>query len=100
MASNLSSDDLLELGLSYVGFGPERQNVSDDTNVSRFRAHFGVGPKAVKALIGDLEQNGQNVTPKNCLCRFAGSSCMTLRWSWQDIGAKESSIAGKVSESM
>ena len=64
MASNLSSDDLLELGLSYVGFGPERQNVSDDTNSSRFRAHFGVGPKALKALIGDLEQYGGEVTPK------------------------------------
>lgn len=96
MASNLSSNDLLELGLSYVGFGPERQNVSDDTNVSRFRAHYGVGPKAVKALIGDLEQNGQNVTPKKlfmsiCWLKLYDSEMvMAGRWGYGEQYCRES----------
>jgi hypothetical protein len=45
----------LRLGLSLVGFDEQRQKVSDELNLDRFHAFFGIGPKAVAALYNDLE---------------------------------------------
>ena len=64
-ASDLLSRQLLKQGLEYAGFDASRQSVSADLNMRRFRAHYGIGPEAVKALIADLEKNGKPVTPKN-----------------------------------
>ena len=95
MASDLSSDELLALGLNYVGFGPDRQNVSDDLNTSRFRAHYGVGPQAIRALIVDLEQNGENVTPKKlfmAICwlkLYDTEAVMAGRWGYGEKYCRE-----------
>ena len=48
---------VLAFGLSLVGFGEERQRCRDDLCMRRFRAHYGVGPKAIRALIADLKKN-------------------------------------------
>ena len=45
---------LLWYGLSLVGFGTARQNVCERTNVERFRAHFGIGPLTILAILIDL----------------------------------------------
>ena len=55
MSQNVSEDDVLFYGLLYVGFDELRQKkVKPDKNVERFRCFYGVGHKAVAALIKDL----------------------------------------------
>ena len=41
---------LLSLGLSLVGFDQGRQDCREGLLMRRFRAHYGIGPNAVKAL--------------------------------------------------
>ena len=33
-------------------------------DMRRFKAHYGIGPEAIKALIADLESTGTTVSPK------------------------------------
>ena len=51
-----SRSKILAIGLSHVGFGDERQRCSDELCMRRFRAHYGIGPSAIKALIADLKR--------------------------------------------
>ena len=46
--------EILVFGLSLVGFESSRQQVREELNIRRFRSHYGVGPKAIEALIKDL----------------------------------------------
>ena len=55
-----SRSKMLSFGLSLVGFGPERQQCKDDLCMRRFYAHFGLGPKPMKALIADLKEDQPN----------------------------------------
>jgi len=41
--------------LSCAGFGEERQKCTEALSEKRFRAHYGVGQKAIKALIKDMK---------------------------------------------
>ena len=63
---------LLSYGLSLVGFGPERQNVTFDMNVKRFKAFYGPGPRTLRALLSDLEEEFESIVCKDVL--------MTLNW--------------------
>jgi len=49
--------EMLRLGLSLVGFGEKRQGVSPKLNISRFRAHYGIGPKATSKMLADLRKS-------------------------------------------
>ena len=51
-----SVNAVLAIGLSYVGFGDERQKCERDLSKSRFRGHFGSSPKVIKALIALMKQ--------------------------------------------
>jgi hypothetical protein len=51
----MTESGTLVLGLSLVGFGAGRQKVRTALNIKRFRAHFGIGPKAVAAMWKDLK---------------------------------------------
>ena len=51
-----SSNAILADGLSFVGFGEERQQCGKELSVKRFRAYYGIGPRAIKALIADLKR--------------------------------------------
>ena len=53
---------LLSLGLSLVGFDSGRQNCREGLLIRRFRAHYGVGPNAVRALIRDLRRYHPNTS--------------------------------------
>ena len=53
----LSSNEVLAIGLNLVGFGEERQKCSKDLSTQRFRSHFGVSPKAIKALAALLAKH-------------------------------------------
>ena len=50
-----SSNEIFAFGLSHVGFGEERQKCEVGLSMKRFRAHFGVSPKAIKALVALLK---------------------------------------------
>ena len=49
-----TSADMLYEGLLLAGFSRDRQNVSTKTNLERFRAGYGIGPKALAAVFSDL----------------------------------------------
>ena len=63
MSSSLSEEQLFKLGLSFIGFDESRQGTKKDNR--RYRAHYGISPAAMKALIADLETKGKRVTPKS-----------------------------------
>ena len=69
----LTSEDILFFGLSYVGFGEERQNVRSTLNIDRFKAHFGPEPRTVKDVLHDLKAEfGSNIVYRNVM--------MTMNW--------------------
>ena len=43
-------------GLSLVGFGKKRQKCREALSIRRFRAHYDIGPEAVKQLVCDLKR--------------------------------------------
>jgi hypothetical protein len=52
---NHSEENILSYGLMFAGFNELRQNsVKNDKNIERFRCFYGVGHKAVAALLKDL----------------------------------------------
>jgi len=48
---------MLSYGLSLVGFGKKRQKCREALSIRRFRAHYDIGPGAVKQLASDLKKN-------------------------------------------
>ena len=83
-------------GLDNVGFDASRcGNANTDTRC--FRAHYGVGPEAVKALIADLEKDGKPVTPKNLfmsicwLKLYDPAEVMAGRWGYAEKYCRETS---------
>ena len=86
-ASDYSPDQLKKLGLTYVGFGPSRQE-SEQRNINRFRGHYGVCPEAIKLLIVDLEMEGRKIDVKKLfmtiswLRLYDTAEVMAGRWDW------------------
>lgn len=77
---------MLRWGLSLVGFPNFRQvGVSDATNTRRFRAHFGVGAKALSKLYADLA----TIMPKIDIKDFF------LALSWLKLYETENVLAGR-----
>eukprot|EP00579_Thalassiosira_antarctica_P019307 CAMPEP_0201967764 /NCGR_PEP_ID=MMETSP0904-20121228/12354_1 /ASSEMBLY_ACC=CAM_ASM_000553 /TAXON_ID=420261 /ORGANISM="Thalassiosira antarctica, Strain CCMP982" /LENGTH=123 /DNA_ID=CAMNT_0048515293 /DNA_START=198 /DNA_END=565 /DNA_ORIENTATION=- len=72
-----SARKVLAFGLSLVGFGDGRQTCREDLCLRRFRAHYGVDPRAIKALNADLERS-QPETPLHPL--HLPSLFMTISW--------------------
>ena len=56
--SAITEEWMLRTGLTFVGFPPSRQKVRTIQNLSRFKAFYGVGPKALVALHNDLLEEG------------------------------------------
>ena len=55
--SHLTEDRVLECGLQFVNYNEDQQErVNIDTNITRFRSHYGVDHKAITAMIKDLPQ--------------------------------------------
>jgi hypothetical protein len=42
----------MSYGLHVAGFS--KQNVAEKLNMQRFRSHFGIGPKAIVAILNNL----------------------------------------------
>jgi hypothetical protein len=55
----LDVGSIMSYGLHIAGFS--KQNVAEKLNMQRFRSHFGVGPKAIVAILNDLpnQEHGQ-----------------------------------------
>lgn len=51
----VTPEEWLVLGLQTVGFGPNRQNRSEETNLERFVSHFGANPETCCAIFSDLQ---------------------------------------------
>lgn len=82
LVPQLSSDRMLFLGLSLVGFDHDRQKVSDTWNTRRFRAFYGVGDQALTCLYN-------NLAPKPDLEKFL----MTV--SWMKLYETEHVLSGR-----
>ena len=53
---------MLRLGLQLVGFNDSRQRVRNSLSVDRFRAHYGIGPRASASLLADLRRTHPEAT--------------------------------------
>jgi DDE superfamily endonuclease len=89
---------MLSTGLTYVGFSAERQRVRLSLNLDRFKAHYGVLPKALVALYNDFpEVTADTLDIKDffmaiCWLRlYETEHVMAGRW-----GQGEDTIRGKV----
>ena len=51
---NLNTTSVLSYGLQIVGFEIGRQDVAEELLMKRFRSHFGIGPKAIIAILKDM----------------------------------------------
>ena len=51
-----NKSELRVYGRACAGFGQERQRCRETLNIRRFRAHYGVGPKVIAALVHDMKQ--------------------------------------------
>jgi hypothetical protein len=101
-ATNLSAEALFRSGLEFAGFEqPANQTEHEKRrhmkrDMRRFKAHYGIGPEAIKALIADLESiQGKAVTPKClfltiCWLRlYETEEVMAGRWGWGEKKCRE-----------
>lgn len=78
----LTDEDILLFGLSYVGFGEERQQVRKKLNVDRFKAHFGSEPKTVKDVSHALnEEFGSSIVYKDVMMPMSWLKLCESRYS-------------------
>jgi len=82
-----NSSTILALGLSYAGFGEGRQGCSEKVCRRRFRAHYGVSPKAVNALIKDLKKHQPN--------QHLDVKSLFMAISWMKLYDTEEVMAGR-----
>jgi hypothetical protein len=54
LSCNINVKSVISFGLDMAGFEAKRQTVRDSLNMQRFRAHFGVGPETIVAMLKDL----------------------------------------------
>lgn len=89
-ASIMTADEILFYGLCYVGFDKKRQNVVVETNVARFKAHFGPEPRTVKDLMSDLCMEYPDTKFKevlmclNWLKLYDVESVLAGRWNYDE----------------
>ncbi len=48
----LDAESIMLYGVHCAGFS--KQNVAEKLNMQRFRSHFGIGPKAIVAILNDI----------------------------------------------
>jgi hypothetical protein len=86
----MTADDILLYGLTFVGFGKERQRVVIKTSVHRFKAHYGPEPRTVKDLLSDLCNKFPDTSFKelmmglNWLKLYDIESVLAGRWNYDE----------------
>lgn len=72
-SADLTSADVLSIGLSFVGFDRDRQaRVNLSTNNERFKAHYGIPTLAVAIVYNDMRAEFDDIIMKDFF--------MTLNW--------------------
>ena len=71
-AVRVSEEWILSTGLALVGFNPKRQQVRAALNVERFRAFYGVSPKAIAEVHKDLIEQMGTLDTKYFSCPSVG----------------------------
>lgn len=97
MLSVPDTSTILAHGLVYAGFGDRRQTCSETVCMRRFRAHYGVGPRAMQALIIDLRtyQPNKSVALKPLLIAlcwmklYDTEEVMAGRWGYGEKYCRE-----------
>jgi len=98
------SSVILFNGLKFVGFEEERQHVCMTTKLQRFRSAFGVGPKAVEALLNDLVLTFPSLSLKdtpmamNWLTCYQNDNMNAGLWKYNEttVGAKIKEYVTKI----
>ena len=72
----MNFESMLSYGLALVGFGGARLEVTKQLNLKRFRAHFGIDPNAIIAIIKDLKIDVTDVKTNKQMKQVM----MTLCW--------------------
>jgi len=97
--SHITDVEVLSVGLYYAGFDKSRPSMNLDTNICRFKASYGINPKAVCAMFADIKEKypSQNLT----------DVLMTMNWvklynSWEVVaghwGYSKPVVARKVKD--
>ena len=93
-----------------VGFGGARLDVSDKLNLKRFRAHYGIDPNAIIAIVKDLKINAKDMKTNKELKQVMMTLCwlklyktehvMAGRWGFGEEYCRETvkMFAGKIQE--
>lgn len=78
----VTADSLMASALAKVGFAGKRQDVRLALNLQRFRAFFGVGPKALAALFNDLIDRNETdfLITMNWLKLYDTEHVLSGRW--------------------
>jgi hypothetical protein len=85
LSCNMDVKSVMSFGLDMVGFGAKRQTVRDSLNMQCFRAHFGVGSKAIVAMLKDLssKQNVEHIMITLCWLKlYETEHVMSGRWGY------------------
>ena len=77
-----TTQSVMSYGLQIVGFGMKRQDVAKELQMKRFRSHFGVGPKAIIAILRDAKDvNIENLLMTLCWLKlYETEHVMAGRW--------------------
>jgi hypothetical protein len=88
----LDGDRILKLGLKLVGFDKDRQG-SESINLRRFRAFFGIGPRAVASLYNDIKhqriQANRLLMALNFLKLYDSEHVLAGRWQINEKTLRE-----------
>ena len=87
-----TTQSVMSYGLQIVGFGMKRQDVAKELQMKRFRSHFGVGPKAIIAILRDAK----DINIENLLMTLCCLNCMKLSMLWLEGGGTARSFAGRL----
>ena len=86
--SSPNATTIYTIGLVKAGFGIERQNrCSEEVCMKRFRAHYGIGPRAIHALIIDLRACQPD--------RPVSLESLLMALSWMKLYDTEEVMAGR-----
>ena len=99
---------ILSYGLGLVGLGGARLDVTVQLKLKRFRAHFGIDPKAIIAILKDLKIDVREPTNNKPLKNFMMTLCwlklyetehvMAGRWGYGEEFCRDTVklVAGKI----
>ena len=91
MVCSLSPEEILQLGLSLVGFNGKRQGrTCAATNQSRFPTAFGVSPPAISKMLTNI----QKIDINHCGIKKVNLEILLISVNWLSSYKTEKEMAG------